>query len=47
MHVAVINKNAEAVLSLINLGVNLFIEDNKRNVTIFTLALLIDTSGIC
>jgi ankyrin repeat protein len=34
LHVAVINKNFEIIISLVNNGANLFLEDKRRNVII-------------
>lgn len=41
LHIAVINRNVEIILILINNGANLFIEDNKGLVTIFLNALIL------
>jgi ankyrin repeat protein len=49
LHVAVLNRNLEVVIVLINIGVNLFLEDNKRNVFLkFNFYyLIIDCFGLC
>ena len=45
LHIAVLNKNTDVVILLINIGVNLYLEDNKRNVT--KINNNIDTIGLC
>jgi len=37
VHIAVLNKNIEIILILINNGANLFFEDKRRNVRLMSL----------